>query len=169
MKQLLGILAILCLISFSALAHDGSWVIDVGSWDTQTAGHDDADPWKGVATVTVTNTMLEDWGDFHFSIYEPMTYSVIFDDAEYAFQMLDGSLNPYAGASYAISGDEKAVDFEFYGNPVSNGDTVTFKIYTDNTSDMHAWFGLVLYPTPVPEPATMAFLGLGALAILRKK
>ncbi len=169
MKQIVGILAVLLFISFSAFAHDGAWVIDVTSWESQTLGHDDDDPWKGVATVTVTNTMLQDWGDFHFSIYEPLTYSVIFSDATYAFQMLDSSLNPYAGASYVISGSQKTVDFEFYGNPVSNGQTVTFKIYTDNTSNQHAWFGLMAYPTPVPEPATMALLGLGALAILRKK
>ena len=170
-KSVLFIIAIIVFAGFTsrALAHDGAWDVNIPGWDAVQLGHTDQDPWKGWATLTVTNTMLDDWGDFHFQIYEPMSYSVIFSPAGGPFVMLDGSNNPYPGYSYSISGDQKAVDFLFYGSPVINSETVTFKVYTDNTANQHAWFGLMVYPTPVPEPATIGLLALGALALLRKR
>jgi hypothetical protein len=147
-------------------AHDGSWNANVISWDSVLLGHDDQDPFKGWATLTVNNSMDDAWGDFHFEIYEPLTHYVIFP-ATPTPSMLDGSNNPYTGYTY-VNGTT-TLDFYFYGNPVDPGETVTFKVWTDNTSHTHPWFGLLVYPTPVPEPATIALLGLGALAVMRKR
>jgi hypothetical protein len=151
----------------SVFAHDGDWTENIISWDTVLLGHDDAPDWKGWATLTVTNSMAEDWGDFHFAIYEPMTYNVIFPTSA-TMVMLDSANNPYAGYSYAHNGTQM-LDFTFYGNPVNPGETVTFKVYTDNTASMNTWFGLLAYPTPIPEPATLALLGLGAMSVIRRK
>ena len=147
-------------------AHDGSWNQNIVSWNDVLLGHDDADPFKGWATLTVNNSMEEAWGDFHFEIYQSPTYHVFFPSSQTPV-MLDGSNNPYTGFTYAIA--STTIDFYFYGNPVDPGDTVTFKVYTDNTSNKHAWFGLTVYPTPVPEPATVALLGLGAISLFRRR
>jgi len=149
-------------------AHDGTWPTqNIISWDSVLMGHDDAADWKGWATLTVTNTMTEAWGDFHFEIYEPMTYNVIFPTTA-TMLMLDNLNNPYTNYSYAHDGTKK-LDFNFYGNPVDPGETVTFKVYTDNTSQQNAWFGLLVYPTPVPEPTTIILLGLGAMSVIRRR
>ena len=152
----------------SVFAHDGTWdPCNITSWDPVLFGHDDEYDWKGWATLTVTNSMEEQWGDFHFEIYEPMTYSVIFP-TDVTMKMLDGLGNEYTGYTYAHDGNKK-LDFFFYGSPVNPGETVTFEVYTNNEADNHAWFGLIVYPTPIPEPATIALLGLGAIAAIRKR
>jgi len=165
-KKLFVAFLVLSAASFVS-AHDGSFTTDISSWVPVTLGHYDADPFKGWATVTVTNTMAQSWGDFHFEIFEFMTYSVTFPTTA-TMLMFDSDMDPYTGYSYAHDGTKK-LDFTFYGNPVDPGETVTFKVYTDNTSNQYAWFGLAIYPTPVPEPMTLGLLSLGALALRRKK
>ncbi len=151
----------------TAFSHDGSYSESITSWDGMTLDHYDEDPFKGWATITVANSMAEDWGDFHFEIFEFMTYNVIFPTTE-TMLMKDELGDAYAGYSYSHDGTQK-LDFEFYGNPVKPGDTVTFEIYTDNTADKHEWFGLIIYPTPVPEPATLGLFSIGALAFIRRR
>jgi len=163
-------IAILCA-SF-ALAHDGAFSEDIVSWDEIELVHYDQGPWKGYATVTVTNIMTEDWGDFHFKLNPT---DVIFTEppqGEDPIIMLLGDQNgsEYTGYSYAI-GDPNAfeLDFEFYSNPVEPGQQVTFMIYTDNTAVPNSFFNLCMNPTPVPEPTTMCLLGLGAALLRRRK
>jgi len=168
-KLVIGMCVFLSLLFVSSsFGHDGSWTTDVDDWASILLGHTDDSPWKGVATVTVTNTMTESWGDFHFEIYEFLTTNVIFTEST-SIVMKDSLGNVYSGYSYVIEAGEKKLDFYFYGNPVNPGETVTFQVYTDNTASTLAWFGLVIYPTPVPEPATLGILSLGALLLRKKK
>ncbi|NIP97351.1 MAG: hypothetical protein GWO24_29510, partial [Akkermansiaceae bacterium] len=57
-----------------AWAHDMNVIAEftcVGSGACeQTNSHPDADPWKGWANITVTNTGTQGWSDFHFSLFQ---------------------------------------------------------------------------------------------------
>jgi hypothetical protein len=169
---------LLFFVATPVFAHDGSWgtVTDpcsIISWDSALFGHNDAPDWKGTATLTVSNSMSEQWGDFHFSIYEITNPGTVIFTTAGPIEMLDSLGNPYAGGlgvgyNYTLT-TSQTLDFTFYSNPVNPGQIVTFKVYTDNTSMQNAWFGLTAYPTPVPEPATIALLGLGILSVMRKR
>jgi hypothetical protein len=169
MKKLLAVLACISVfvLSSSVFADDGSWTTTIDNWAGIQLGHNDAEPWKGLGVLTVTNTMSESWGDFHFQIFEFATTNVIFTSSPYVL-MKDGLGNLYTGYTYSLDGTQK-LDFEFYGNPVLPGQTVTFQFYTDNTANQHAWFGIMANPTPVPEPMTLGLLTLGALALRKRK
>lgn len=177
MRFAIAALAVL-LLAAPVLADDATTSHVFASIDEQYdfEHNPDSVPYKGTFTVTATNSTNEDWGDFHFSLFEIPGFSnttAIFTDASSGGQ--DPTISaPYAfdtPTGWAITNGGRQIDLFFYGTPVLQGATVTFVVYTDNTVAPNNPFGVSSWPSPVPEPATMALLGigLGVMVIRRNK
>ena len=176
-KTYKGLFVISLVLAFASMsfADDMFIVTDiagVGVNVSQNYDHQDADPFKGSADVTVTNTGTEPWGDFHFELYDPIggqdLSNLYFLDAGM------GGVDPTSSQSsttWIINNlaSGAILDLYFYSDPVLPGEIATFSVYTDNTADQLPWFGLMIHPTPVPEPATMILLGMGGVLLRRKK
>jgi hypothetical protein len=191
MKKLVLLTAVMSMVlSGISFADNGSGIItDLGlgevlDYTTESGlGHNDVDDgygFKGTFTLTVTNTGTEDWGDFHFEII----YGVGGDPANVLF--LDSSMSAWdnSGIGQDPSSSSQTLDnwkitnpvdglstmdLYFYNDPILAGETASFVVYTDNTEDNLSFFGMAVYPTPVPEPATMSLIVLGGLLLRRRK
>lgn len=165
-RHFVAAIALLLLVS-SVFADDQTLNLtftDVGSGASQQVTHEDQAPFKGWLTVNVTNNSADPWGDFHFQLIRNLGFGtpslVVFDDDVYPSVMTGAT--PY---SYTISPDELNTDFYFYTDPVAPGDSASFQLYTDNT-DNEQFFGVLMYPTPVPEPAALGLLTLGCALVM---
>ena len=117
---------------------------------------------KGWAEVTAWNSGTQPWGDFHFNI-SGATH-VYFD--ENVAPISDKTLSNVVYNNVDVGA---SLDLYFYNDWVMPGESAYFKVWTDNTANLNAFFGLCMYPTPVPEPSLLVTLGLGGILIRRKR
>lgn len=154
------------LFSGAAVAHDFDWTGGMKLGDPPvTVEHPDADPWAGWVNVSVTNTGAEPWGDFHFEIFQ-----VGDEDPSNVDWMEDPTpTSSQSPLTWVIDNTDPhaTIDVYFYADPVYPGETATFSVYNVNP-DQVSFFGVSFYPTPVPEPAGLLLLGLGATVLRRR-
>jgi hypothetical protein len=183
---------ILLIATPIVFAHDGEWGTEdtplditgdmdiIGSVSDLDLLHNDADPWKGWATINVKNLTLKNsspiaWGDFHLKIKDSWCSDV--DFATYTAPQLwikEGSIwtqVQYPDLTWVINNDadNATMDLFFYGDPIAYGQKAKIRVYTDNTSSHHSSFSILAHPTPVPEPTTIILLGLGAISVIRRR
>ena len=160
----------LCMLlgSNSAWAHDEVFpdIINLALGESYDIDHYDSDPFKGTLTLTVTNTGVDLWGDFHFQILDNQYNSVTFDDG--------ASLISNGVSSYTVdtTNNDHDLNFYFYNDPIGQNESVTFQVYTNNTSGQLPLFGMTIAPSPVPLPGAVWFLASGLAGIFgisRKK
>jgi hypothetical protein len=170
---------ILCLAVLPrAFAHDMDIITEfdgIGPPEGQDYQHEDEDPFKGAVNLTVTNTGTIAWGDFHFEIFQVPGWPTVEDvhfitdyisETEDYRPRMNGSLVDFVVDNEVVGA---TLDLYYYADPVLPTETVNFTVYTDNTIDNVPVFGLIIYPTPIPEPATLALVGLGGLLLLIRR
>lgn len=162
----LFVVAALC--AAPVLADDVDIVTDfngVGQAVAKGFDHIDKTPYKGFANVWVTNNSNTAWGDFHFQIFSfdgSDVSGVDFITAAPFAPVSSQTLGSWAVDNTPATGSK--LDLYFYGNPINPGHSATFTIYTDNTLNKGN-FGLMMWPTPVPEPGSMLALATGMFGI----
>jgi hypothetical protein len=147
----------------------------VGSSVAQLFEHEDADPFKGYAYISLTNTGTESWGDLHLQIFQVPGFGSVENVAFIA----DAPYEPYSipprAMTWVVDNDYydgtygATLDLYFYDDPVLPGGQAQFVVYTDNTADQVSFFGLLVYPTPIPEPASLLLLAAGSLLLVRRR
>jgi hypothetical protein len=152
-----------------AAADDAFIVTSFADFTAQQAVHNDLAPFKGWVDLTVTNSGSQPWGDFHFQIYDPMGGQ---DISNVGF-LVDPPYQPTSTQSpltWAVDNVSigARIDLFYYSDPVLPGETAHFTVYTDNPDHL-SFFGVMLYPTPVPEPASLLLIGCGAILALRRR
>ncbi|MBU0637297.1 MAG: PEP-CTERM sorting domain-containing protein [Planctomycetes bacterium] len=174
LASLAGGVVLACLLAVpGALADDANWtgnIAGTGPGFKVDLSHQDADPFKGWLNVTATNTGSEDWGDFHFGIYDPIGGQDISN-----VHFLDSSMGGFdptssqAPLTWTIDNVTvgATIDLFYFSDPVAPGETATFNVWTDNPDHL-SFFGVSFYPTPVPEPTSLALMAALGLFIRRR-
>jgi hypothetical protein len=136
----------------------------VGIGVAEQSDHTDADPWKGWLNLTVTNDGDEAWGDFHFEIFQ---VSSPVDNVDFIVSSPYEPTSSQSGLTWVVDNATvgATLDLYFYSDPVMPGDTASFKVYTDNTTNKIR-FGVLFYPTPVPIPSAVWLLGSALFGLI---
>ena len=184
MKKFCILLSIFALVLMGTSAFADNEIVDVtldqfwSEVDPYTIYNEDKDPWKGYLTLNVVNNTGGYWTDFHFVLLNWGTPSQVFFVDGDCYWAKPGASNcnptksPGAVDNWSILNNGKAMTLEFGSNPVLNGQSVTFEVYTDNTMTKNN-FAIGFYATNtvpvVPEPvsSTLFILGGATLGIRR--
>jgi hypothetical protein len=158
---LAAVLAVLCALPVSALAHDMDYTTSIPDFDEYSVDHYDQPDYKGWFNLTVTNTGSGTWGKFHFRIFgAPGAESVEFVESG------DNAPTSSQVGTWVIDNSGFAqADYYFSGDPVLPTESATFSLYTNNPDNL-SFFGVSFYPSPVPVPGALWLLGSGLLGIV---
>jgi hypothetical protein len=162
---------VLFFVTAPVFAHDGDLgTITFDDMDMQSALHDETidnpeEIYKGWLFVGLQNNTPVAWTDFHFQLTtsDPLKPVIFVTDPPY---LPTTSLTP-GDYTYWLSDNDTQLNFLFTDDPVLPTGIVTFGLYTDNTAYNNPSYTICM--TPTPEPTTIALLGLGGLALFRKR
>lgn len=163
-------LLVVCAIAMPAMADDVLINITASApYEQYTEDHNDGEPWGGAVTVNIENTGTEPWGDFHFEIKEVPNLSTDISNVDFNTSAGFEPTSTQTDLTWVVDNVSvgATIDLFFYSDPVLPGETATFTVYTDN-QDQEPWFGVCVYPTPVPEPASLILLALGFFVMRRR-
>lgn len=120
---------------------------------------------NGWITINATNNTASDWGDFHMEILDIGQGSV--DNVHFEVGTFSMMPSPDSSQTFTYNIDNTSVgatiDFFFYGDPVTIGNSGTFKVFVSNPDTV--LFGIVAYPSVVPEPVSSTLFLVGAVSL----
>lgn len=166
---LVNLMVVIMLMAAPAMAHDEIvydtfMLSDVGEAAGGYIEHNDDSGWKGFVQLTVINTGDTAWDDFHFRIFEfdgDANTDVIFTAVDPDGLQDWTPRSTHTLSDWVMGPEENALDLYFEDDPVYANGSVTFTIYTDNTSETQPMFGIGFFATPVPVPGSIILLFSG--------
>ncbi|MBP6875809.1 MAG: hypothetical protein KBD56_07035 [Candidatus Eisenbacteria bacterium] len=151
--------AALLFIARPALADPIQWSGEIDGtgpeFAVMIAVQDDADAVTQSVYVVATNSGSQPWGGFHFGIYDPMGGQDI-SNIEFTDSSLGGPDPSSSQVPLTWTINNVVVgailDLSFHTDAVMPGETAWFQVYYENPDNI-SFFGVLFYPTPLPERA----------------